>query len=131
MLLNFGHTFGHAIEAPQIIACHTGSVGLGMLMAFDVAQKLGIGPTPNTNRFASAEYIKELLDVWPNKSHVESWLDPQLALNAFENDKKHSNDNYALILPNSDSRLDKVSLKRDEPNKNMIFQTFKKIGSLI
>jgi 3-dehydroquinate synthase len=43
-ILNFGHTFGHAIEAATDfqLFLHGEAVGLGMLMAADLSQRLGM-----------------------------------------------------------------------------------------
>ncbi len=41
MLLNFGHTFGHAIEA-QAGLKHGFAVAAGMLIAADISERLGI-----------------------------------------------------------------------------------------
>lgn len=132
LLLNFGHTFGHAIEAATNYRVPHGiAVGVGMLMAFDIVSKVVVNSTANANNFALVDYIKNLLNVWPQKNCIEAWLDPHVAFKAFENDKKHSNKNFNIILPTSDNRLEMVSIKRDEKNKATIFSTFDQIGSII
>jgi 3-dehydroquinate synthase len=56
-VLNFGHTWGHALEAQsRWRLAHGAAVGLGMLCALDVGRQLGVTP-PRV-----AEEIEEVLD---------------------------------------------------------------------
>ena len=50
-LLNFGHTFGHAVEAlADGRATHGEAVALGMALAFELSAKLGICPPEDSHR---------------------------------------------------------------------------------
>src|SRR5439155_12020880 len=52
-LLNFGHTFGHALEAEAGFGdalLHGEAVALGMVLAFDFAVKLGLATGQDAHR---------------------------------------------------------------------------------
>ena len=53
MLLNFGHTFGHALETETGFSArllHGEAVGLGMVLAFDFAARLGLAAPEESGR---------------------------------------------------------------------------------
>ncbi len=52
-LLNFGHTFGHALEAETGFSAellHGEAVSIGMIMAFELSERLGLCPAPDVAR---------------------------------------------------------------------------------
>ena len=52
MILNFGHTFGHALEKLHNFQelSHGEAVGIGMVMACQVGEKLGVTPAGTADR---------------------------------------------------------------------------------
>lgn len=96
-LLNFGHTFGHAIEsATNFKISHGVSVGLGMLAA--------IAHSNSTNSAQSKVLQDCILSILePIKEEYRPLLESfegESFLDAFRSDKKHTDKNFNLILPN-------------------------------
>lgn len=101
-LLNFGHTFGHAIEsATNFIVPHGLGVALGMIAAI------------NTQDFVESRDVKllekyclDLLSLWKGSSSALSVLERDSFIEALMSDKKNSNTQFKLILPVEAGRLD-------------------------
>ena len=99
LLLNFGHTFGHAIEGASHYAIPHGiAVGVGILCALEFQRRHGVD-------YSNAPAVRLLED------HLDAMLRPIRKLGAdlravsldevfkhFESDKKHGSENYTLIL---------------------------------
>lgn len=111
LLLNFGHTFGHAIEAAtQFSISHGVAVGLGMLAEARLASLLN-GWQSQSARFARLEsYILRLLASVPDLNSSLSGLSIDEAIQAFKSDKKHDQQSYFVIMPNLDGYLTRVNL---------------------
>ncbi|MGY0620289.1 3-dehydroquinate synthase [Lysobacter sp. A378] len=98
-LLNFGHTFGHAIETQQGYAGttadglnHGEAVAVGMVLATRLSARLGLAPT------ADAERLCALLHRFGLPTGLPSGLDPTALLARMRLDKKANADGIRFVL---------------------------------
>lgn len=112
LLLNFGHTFGHAIEASTHFGVSHGvAVGIGMMVAVEFAKARGwLSQTGLKRTEVLASHVRSLLSldgrglvVSPPVIHLD------LALEKFNNDKKHLSGVYRMVCPRRDGELELVS----------------------
>jgi 3-dehydroquinate synthase len=94
MLLNFGHSFGHAIEAEQGYGglLHGEAVAVGMLLAARLSARLGHAPD------ADAARLQRLLQALGLPTEVPAGLDPDALLARMRLDKKAVSDALRLVL---------------------------------
>ncbi|HEY2541043.1 MAG TPA: 3-dehydroquinate synthase [Stellaceae bacterium] len=99
-LLNFGHTFGHALEAETGFSnrlLHGEAVALGMVLAFDFAVRLGIAAADEGARvrrhFAATGLPTRLADIGL------AGVPPERLVAHMGKDKKVRDGNITLILP--------------------------------
>jgi shikimate kinase/3-dehydroquinate synthase len=92
-ILNFGHTFGHAIEAGLGYGewLHGEAVGCGMVMAADLSYRMGYISEQDKLRIAALVKAAGLPTVAPNLGQ-ERWLE------LMEVDKKNENGQIKFIL---------------------------------
>jgi 3-dehydroquinate synthase len=98
-LLNFGHTFGHAIEAEQGYAGHGSpalnhgeAVAVGMVMAARLSAHLGMAPA------ADAERLRALLTGFGLPTTLPKGLEPDRLLQRMRLDKKASASGLRFVL---------------------------------
>jgi 3-dehydroquinate synthase len=112
-LLNFGHTFGHALEAetgfgPRLL--HGEAVALGMILAFDFAARLGLASPREADRvrrhLAAAGLATTLAAVGLGG------VPPEHLLGHMSKDKKVRDGRITLILPR---RIGEVFVMHDAP----------------
>lgn len=89
-LLNFGHSFGHAVEAETGMA-HGLAVATGMAMALRLSHGLGLCPAEDVAR-ATAHFTEVGLPTQP------SGLDPAALLQLMAQDKKAADGRIRLVL---------------------------------
>ena len=107
-LMNYGHSFGHAIEsATHYEITHGIAVTIGVDMANFVAVRYGRVPASHFQRMHPTlrENYRQILG---KPIPLEAFLQ------AIDRDKKNSSRQLALILPNADARVEKVFISLDE-----------------
>ena len=124
-LLNFGHCFGHAIEsASNYVIPHGISVGLGMLWSLNLSE-IKYPNLQKKDTISLRELIIEILE--RNKNFLENLvsLNSNEILRYFKNDKKHSFSEYAVIVTNSNKKLEKKMFHKDQNFENYFHDSFK------
>lgn len=106
-ILNYGHTFGHAIETVSGYSsiAHGEAVSIGMCMASDLALKMGVLSK------ADAARQEALLGSLSLPRRVEG-LRPQDVLDAMSKDKKAKGDKLNFVLP---TKIGEAKLFKDVP----------------
>ena len=103
-LLNFGHSFGHAIEAEAGygMLLHGEAVAIGMLLAARLSAQLGMASE------ADAERLRALLLVFGLSTDLPAALQPESLLARMRLDKKSRAGALRLILWRGIGRADVV-----------------------
>jgi 3-dehydroquinate synthase len=103
-ILNYGHTFAHAIEATEGYGklLHGEAVAIGMHMAATLAAQLGRIDQPLVQRQAKLLQNLQLPTRMPNAAVDKLW-------NAMQSDKKVEHGTLRFILPNRLGQVELVS----------------------
>ena len=104
-LLNFGHTFGHAIEAEQAYAGlnHGEAVAVGMVLAARLSARLGLAGE------ADAERLAALLARFGLPVRIPPGLDPDALLARMRLDKKATAGGLRFVLWRGPGRAEMVA----------------------
>jgi 3-dehydroquinate synthase len=115
LLLNFGHTFGHALEgATHFRIAHGIGVAVGILCALEFRKAMG---NPENLRVGELEgHMRLLLGAAAGLRTELECVSVADVVERFEADKKHSATHYTLILPGADGE---IALTRHERSAAM------------
>ena len=107
-ILNFGHTYGHAVEKVTKYKkyTHGEAVVKGILFAFSLAEKRGL--IDKNYKYFAEDIISKF-----NFKKVQNFK-PEKILEAMKTDKKATADKIVFILPTDYSLVQEFSLNEDE-----------------
>ena len=133
-LLNFGHTFGHAIEgATSFEIPHGVAVGYGMLGALYFSRLKGWLQTQNSRADKLGNLILDYVSQLPETHSHLLTMTVSDAIRNFDADKKHSEDDYGLIGVHQDGHLhfEKISKVNSVEELELTFMFLKNIQNEI
>jgi 3-dehydroquinate synthase len=111
LLLNFGHTFGHAIEGASHFAIPHGiAVGLGIECAIAFEEQRGVSYAGTPRVAQLQQHLRDMIMADRSVASTLLALSPNEVINRVGSDKKHGTDFYTLILiaPSGDVELRKL-----------------------
>ena len=121
LLLNFGHTFGHAIEGASHFEIEHGvGVGLGVLCALEMGRLLGRDYSSLRCVQLLDQHMKELLVAVPGLRERLSRLSLEDVLDRFEADKKHGHDYYTVILVSNSGTVELFRLPKNQQSLDLV-----------
>ena len=121
LLLNFGHTFGHAIEgATKYKVGHGVAVGVGILMELALGRSLGFDYTGLDQVQFLKAHVRELLSYVPSLRATLQSASQEDLLDRFAADKKHNRDVYNVVTVNDAGRTILQPLSRTSQNTQVI-----------
>jgi 3-dehydroquinate synthase len=127
LILNFGHTFGHALESSSnYTIAHGLAVGMGMIIAIQFSKNenllndKGIECTELLENYIKSiinNYISNIIKQYPK-------LDLNYILKNFDNDKKHKTGSYRIILPKDEGGLVMINEDKTENIRQKIIKAY-------
>src|SRR5262249_17910338 len=116
-LLNFGHTFGHALETETGFSSrllHGEAVGLGMALAFDFAARLGLVAAEEAQRVR--HHLDEMELPTPLSAIGLAGIPAARLVGSMGKDKKGRDGQSGLILPR---RVGEAFVMKDAPRDEL------------
>jgi len=121
LLLNFGHTFGHAIEGASHFKIEHGvGVGIGILCAIELGKLLGRDYARVDRVETLEEHIRHLLGGILGLHERIAELAVQDVVERFRADKKHGMEYYTVILIAESGEVELLRLPRETESLSLI-----------
>lgn len=123
LVMNYGHTFGHALESATSFAIPHGiAITIGQSMACSYSQSAGLIPA-KTNNDAQALFHKNMGGF--NKSKINF----DVFMKSIAKDKKNVGSQITLIVPKTENfNIERHPVEADDKFKNFCLEYFKSEG---
>jgi 3-dehydroquinate synthase len=132
LLLNFGHSFGHALEScTSYGVTHGVAVGVGCLAAVDFSAKLHPGLSEHPRVAALSGDLLTILGELPELGERLGDVEPDDFFRYWQSDKKHSPREYKPILLDKAAHLERATLPRDVASDDAIWEAFEAARALV
>jgi 3-dehydroquinate synthase len=127
LLLNFGHSFGHAIESASDYRIEHGvAVGVGLLAAIEASKASHPGTLPAEETRVLERHAADILAPLADLPDQLAAISRDNFLKFFKGDKKHTPDAFHPILISPGGLLERASLPRNEASEALIWSGFAK-----
>jgi 3-dehydroquinate synthase len=131
LLLNFGHTFGHAIEAAgNFSITHGVAVGVGMQIAIHLSSQLDPKVKESLRVRKLESYLSVLLSSIEGLASNLKAISAELMFKKFQSDKKHINSEYVIIIPNGEGYLERKFVNKSDEFEQLLINSFESIKGL-
>ena len=126
--LNFGHTFGHAIESASNYAIPHGiAVGIGIQLAIQFSSIENKSIKDNSRCLVLYQLISSILNKFLSTLDYLKKIDPDVLFDKFTSDKKHTSQDYVLIIPNQDGFLHREFFTKDDRFRSKFNHAFNQV----
>ena len=125
LLLNFGHSFGHALESCTSYGLtHGVAVGVGCLAAMDFSSEIYDGLERHPRVEALSNDLLAILGGLPELGERLGEVKRDDFFRYWQSDKKHNPREYKPILLDAQAQLQRATLPRNAETEDAIWQAF-------
>ena len=132
LLLNFGHSFGHALEScTSYGVTHGVAVGVGCLAAVEFSARRHPGLNAHPRVAALSSDLRGILAELPALGERLGEVSRDDFFRYWQSDKKHNPREYKPILLDHDAQLERATLARDAASEDAIWKSFEAARQLL